>query len=85
MQGGLSLSQFLYRFLPTDNYDIVSVIKPVNDEYETKYFVNQTTGAEGYILSGKNFWSGAKVQTIGNSVYTESFAITGNLDFFTST
>ena len=85
VQGGLSFSQFLSSFLPTNNSGIVSVIKPVNGESETKYFVNPTTGTEGYILSGKNFSSGAKVQRIGNSVYTESFSMAGNLDFFIST
>jgi hypothetical protein len=85
VQGGLSFSQFLSSFLPTDNSGIVSVIKPVNGEYETKYFVNPTTGTEGYIFSGNNFSSGAKTQRIGNSISTVSFSRVGDLDYFINT
>ncbi|MGI8500315.1 MAG: hypothetical protein ACR2LR_04150 [Hassallia sp.] len=85
VQGGLSLTEFLSRFLPADKYELVSITKPVDGKYETKYFVDKTTGTQGYILSGKNLLSGAKIQTVGNSVYTESFAMAGNLDLFTST
>lgn len=85
VQGGLSLSEFLSGFLPAEKYELVSIAKPVGGEYETKYFAGKITGTEGYISSGKNFWSATKVQIVGNTVSTESFAMAGNLDLFTST
>jgi len=83
VQGGLSLSGFLSTFLPTDNSGIVSVIKQGNGESEREYFVNPTTGTEGYISLGKNSLSGVKVEKIGNSVSTKSFSIAGNLSILT--
>ncbi|MBW4610467.1 MAG: hypothetical protein KME22_25455 [Hassallia sp. WJT32-NPBG1] len=85
VQGGLSLSEFLSRFLSAEKYELVSITKPVDGEYETKYFAGKISGSEGYISSGKNFLSGIKLQKVGNSVYTHSFTMAGNLDLFTST
>lgn len=85
VQGGLSLSEFLSSFLSADKYELVSITKPVDGKYETKYFVDKTTGTQGYISSGKNFLSGAKIQRVGNTVSSESFAMAGNLNLFIST